>query len=57
MNDEHKKVLKAVTLELRHLLEGYVSADGECRPGDLEQRLNAIGVWADRESVPVDERN
>lgn len=50
-----KKILKAVTLELRHLLEGRYDAAGTWHPGDLEQRLAAIGVRRDREPVPVDE--
>jgi hypothetical protein len=50
-----KKTLKAVTLELRHLLEGQYGSDGHWKPGDLEQRLAAIGVRRDRGSVPVDE--
>ncbi len=50
-----KRVLKAVTLELRHLLEGRYDSDGKWKPGDLEQRLAAIGVRRDRASVPVDE--
>src|SRR5262245_54525340 len=50
-----KKVLKAVTLELRHLLEGRYDSGGQWKPGDLEQRLAAIGVRRDRAPVPVDE--
>lgn len=55
MEAELKKILKAVTLELRHLLEGRYDASGKWQPGDLEQRLAAIGVRRDRASVPVDE--
>ena len=55
MDAELKKTLKAVTLELRHLLEGRYDSDGKWKPGDLEQRLAAIGVRRDRASVPVDE--
>ena len=55
MNPRDKKVLKAISLELRHLLEGYYDSDGKWQPGDLEQRLAAIGVRRDREPVPVDE--
>ncbi|HET6883747.1 MAG TPA: hypothetical protein VFI31_26580, partial [Pirellulales bacterium] len=50
-----KKLLKSVTLELRHLLEGRYDGDGKWKPGDLEQRLAAIGVRRERASVPVDE--
>src|SRR5271165_1963368 len=55
MNADLKKLLKAVTLELRHLLEGRYDSDGKWKPGDLEQRLAAIGVRRDRASVLVDE--
>ncbi len=55
MESSHKKILKAVVLELRHLLEGWYDASGVWHPGDLEQRLAAIGVRQDREPVPVDE--
>ncbi len=55
MDSELKKTLKAVTLELRHLLEGRYDSAGKWKPGDLEQRLAAIGVRRDRASVPVDE--
>ena len=55
MDAELKKTLKAVTLELRHLLEGRYDSDGKWEPGDLEQRLAAIGVRRDRTSVSVDE--
>jgi len=50
-----KKILKSLTLELRHLLEGRYDAAGAWLPGDLEQRLAAIGVRRDRVSVLVDE--
>lgn len=55
MESELKKTLKAVTLELRHLLEGRYGQGGQWKPGDLEQRLASIGVRRDRASVPVDE--
>lgn len=55
MESELKRTLKAVTLELRHLLEGRYEQSGQWKPGDLEQRLAAIGVRRDRASVPVDE--
>ncbi|MFC1596346.1 Eco57I restriction-modification methylase domain-containing protein [Planctomycetota bacterium] len=55
MEANHKKILKAISLELRHLLEGYYDPDGKWQPGDLEQRLAAIGVRRDRAPVPVDE--
>ena len=55
MEADFKKTLKAVTLELRHLLEGRYDQGGQWKPGDLEQRLAAIGVRRERASVPVDE--
>jgi len=50
----HKKILKAIVLELRHMLEGYYSGS-DWHAGDLEQRLNALGVWRDRNPLPADE--
>src|SRR3972149_966131 len=55
MEPQHKKILKAIVLELRHLLEGLYDGDGKWHPGDLEQRLAAIGIRRDRNPVPVDE--
>jgi len=50
-----KGILKAVTLDLRHVLEGSYDAQGNPQAGDLERRLTALGVRRDRGSVPVDE--
>lgn len=50
-----KKILKSVTLELRHLLEGWYDSAGTWYPGDLESRLASIGVRGDRELRPIDE--
>ena len=55
MEAAHKKILKAISLELRHLLEGQYDASPKWQPGDLEKRLAAIGVRRDREPVSVDE--
>lgn len=55
MHPAAKKLLKSLTLELRRLLEGSYDSDGKWKPGDLEQRLAALGVRRDRASVPVDE--
>ncbi|MCY2987294.1 MAG: Eco57I restriction-modification methylase domain-containing protein, partial [Planctomycetota bacterium] len=55
MDAQHKKILKAISLELRHLLEGQYDASTKWQPGDLEKRLAAIGVRRDREPVNVDE--
>jgi hypothetical protein len=50
-----KSTLRAITLELRHELEGKYDGQGSWQPGDLERRLAAIGVRRDRSAVPVDE--
>ncbi|MBW1738258.1 MAG: hypothetical protein JRJ69_12080 [Deltaproteobacteria bacterium] len=55
MDPAHKKILKAVSLELRHLLEGYYDRSDRWHPGDLELRLAAIGIRRDRDPVPEDE--
>ncbi len=55
MHPDLKKTLKALSLDLRHLLEGRFDAAGMWRAGDLEQRLNALGVWRDRAPLPADE--
>jgi len=54
MQAEHKRILKAIILELRHILEGRYDAQGKWRPGDLEQRLAALGVRRGHELVAVD---
>ena len=41
-----KKILRALSLELRHTLEGTYSEDGTWNAGDLERRLNQIGNMA-----------
>ena len=51
-----KKILRGISLELRHELEGWHDKKtGVWNPGDLERRLNEIGVWSDRPSKPLDE--
>ena len=55
MDSGLKKVLRAVSLELRHTLEGTYNERGEFHPGDLEDRLNALGVWRDRPAKPLSE--
>ena len=50
MDSSLKKKLRALSLALRHTLEG--SPD---QAGDLESRLNQMGVWKDRPSKPVEE--
>lgn len=55
MDSDLKKALRAISLELRHTLEGTYDERGGFQPGDLERRLNAIGVWRDREAKPLSE--
>lgn len=55
MIGQHKKTLKALVLDLRHLLEGTYNGNGKWQAGDLEQRLAAIGVRRDRDPIPADE--
>lgn len=55
MEIENRKLLKAITLTLRHILEGYYDSDGKWHPGDLEQRLRELGVRRDRDPLPIDE--
>src|SRR5262245_43062480 len=50
MDASLKKKLRALSLALRHTLEG---SGGQ--GGDLESRLNQMGVWRDRPPKPVDE--
>ncbi|MBI4561963.1 MAG: hypothetical protein HY724_07945, partial [Candidatus Rokubacteria bacterium] len=55
MEPKLKSCLKAITLELRHELEGFHDGSGAWQPGDLERRLGEIGVWRDRPPKPADE--
>jgi len=55
MEIKDKKIIKAVVLELRHLLEGKYDTNGRWHPGDLEQRLAAIGIRRKHNPVPIDE--
>ena len=50
-----RRTLKAVVLELRHLLEGRYDDHGRWQPGDLEQRLASMGVRRDRPVVDAGE--
>lgn len=54
MEPEHKKILKPLVLTLRHLLEGRYDEHGVWHGGDLEARMNSLGVWWDRDSIPAD---
>jgi hypothetical protein len=55
MEAQHKARLKAIVLNLRHILEGRSDAAGVRQPGDLEVRLAALGIRADRPPVPLDQ--
>ena len=55
MEAEQKKILKPLVLALRHLLEGRYDEHGTWHGGDLEARMNSLGVWWDRDSIPPDE--
>jgi len=50
-----KKILRSVSLELRHTLEGRYDEHGHFLSGDLERRLNEIGIWRERPSKPIGE--
>lgn len=50
-----KKILRSLTLELRHLLEGRYDEQGNHIAGDLERELNRLGIWRDRPPKPVSE--
>src|ERR1039458_1829730 len=54
MDSSLKKKLRALSLALRHTLEGFGSGPAR-QPGDLENRLNQLGVWRDRPPKPVEE--
>ena len=50
-----KKILRAVSLDIRHALEGAYDNTGTFHPGDLETRLNALGVWRERPAKALEE--
>lgn len=55
MDPKLKKILRGISLEMRRLLEGRYDEHGHWQGGDLERRLNELGVRRDREAVPVEE--
>jgi len=55
MDPEHKSILKGLSLTIRHLLEGYYDGEDQWHPGNLERRLNEIGIWRDRDPKAIDE--
>lgn len=50
-----KKILRSLSLELRHILEGTYDPQGKFKSGDLERRLNEIGIWRDRSPKSLEE--
>src|SRR5271166_4200202 len=55
MDPSHKRILRALSLALRHELEGWRDESNTWHPGDLERRLAELGVWRDRPSKSLDE--
>lgn len=55
MDPKLKKVLRGISLEIRRLLEGRYDEQGNWQAGDLERRLNGLGLWRDRNAKPVAE--
>ncbi len=55
MEPRLKGCLRAITLELRRVLEGSYDSSGKWQARDLERRLGEIGVWRDRPPNPLDE--
>jgi FtsZ-binding cell division protein ZapB len=55
MDPKLKKILRGISLEIRRLLEGHYDGHGDWHAGDLEQRLNQMGVWRDRTAKPIEE--
>ena len=55
MDSQYKSELKSIVLNLRHILEGRYDVAGVWNPGDLEERLAALGVRRDREAMPWDQ--
>ncbi len=53
MQSQHKTKLKSIVLYLRHTMEGYYDSGGDWHPGDLEERLAALGVHKNREALPL----
>lgn len=55
METRNKSLLKSIVLDLRHTLEGYFDSTGDWHPGDLEERLAALGVRKNREALPLEQ--
>jgi hypothetical protein len=55
MESQYKSQLKSIVLNLRHILEGRYDDAGVWHPGDLEERLAALGVRRDREAMALEQ--
>ncbi|MFH1148385.1 MAG: DNA methyltransferase [Pseudomonadota bacterium] len=55
MDSQYKSQLRSIVLNLRHVLEGRYDDRGVRHPGDLEERLAALGVRRDREAMPIEQ--
>jgi len=55
MESQYKTQLKSLVLTLRHILEGRYDNTGGWHPGDLEERLAALGVRRDRKAIPLEQ--
>jgi hypothetical protein len=54
MQTAHKRILRSLSLALRHELEGWRDEGGGWHPGDLERRLAELGIRQEK-SKPLDE--
>ena len=54
MDPELKGIMKGLSLAFRHLLEGFYEGE-RWHTGDLERRLNELGIWRDRKPKPIEE--
>ena len=55
MEPKLKKILRGISLDIRRSLEGWYDDHGVWHAGDLERRLNELGVWRDRDAKPAEE--
>lgn len=55
MDPKLKKILRGISLDIRRSLEGRYDDYGVWQAGDLERRLNELGVRRDRDAKPMEE--
>lgn len=55
MDPKLKKILRGISLDIRRTLEGRYDEKGQWQAGDLERRLNELGLRRDRAAKPVEE--